>query len=51
MQTRNLGKGNVEVSAIGFGCVGMSWSYGALKDKQGMTTLLYAAVDQGVTFI
>ena len=48
MQKRTLG--NLEVSAIGFGCMGMSWSYGPPKDKQEMTSLLHAAIDQGVTF-
>ncbi len=38
------------MSAIGFGCMGMSWSYGPPKDKQEMTSLLHAAIDQGVTF-
>src|SRR5579864_2149554 len=50
MQTRKLGAGNLEVSAIGLGCMGMSWSYGPAKDKQEMIALLHAAVDQGVTF-
>ncbi len=50
MQKRKLGKGNLEVSAIGFGCMGMSWSYGPPKDKQEMTSLLHAAVERGVTF-
>ncbi len=50
MQKRKLGKGNLEVSAIGFGCMGMSWSYGPAKDKQEMTSLLHAAVERGVTF-
>jgi aryl-alcohol dehydrogenase-like predicted oxidoreductase len=50
MQKRKLGKNNLEVSAIGFGCMGMSWSYGPPKDKQEMIALLYAAVDKGVTF-
>ena len=50
MQKRKLGKGNLEVSAIGFGCMGMSWSYGPPKDKQEMISLLHAAVDRGVTF-
>ncbi len=49
MQTRKLGS-DLEVSAIGFGCMGMSWSYGPPKDKQEMTALLHAAVDRGVTF-
>ncbi len=50
MQKRKLGHGGLEVSAIGFGCMGMSWSYGPPKDKQEMITLLRAAVDWGVTF-
>jgi aryl-alcohol dehydrogenase-like predicted oxidoreductase len=50
MQKRTLGQGNLEVSAIGFGCMGMSWSYGPPKDKQEMISLLHAAVDRGVTF-
>ena len=50
MQKRRLGKDNLEVSAIGLGCMGMSWSYGAPKDKQEMTALLRAAVERGVTF-
>src|SRR5271169_3827849 len=50
MQKRKLGKSNLEVSAIGLGCMGMSFSYGPPKDKKEMTTLLHAAVDRGVTF-
>jgi aryl-alcohol dehydrogenase-like predicted oxidoreductase len=50
MQTRKLGTGNLEVSAIGLGCMGMSWSYGPPKDKQEMIALLHAAVERGVTF-
>src|SRR5450432_3359640 len=50
MKKRTLGKSNLEVSAIGLGCMGMSFSYGPPKDKQEMTTLLHAAVDRGVTF-
>ena len=50
MEKRNLGKSNLEVSALGFGCMGMSWSYGPPKDKREMTSLLHTAVDQGVTF-
>jgi aryl-alcohol dehydrogenase-like predicted oxidoreductase len=48
MQKRKLG--NLEVSTIGLGCMGMSWSYGPPKDKQEMIALLRAAVDRGVTF-
>ncbi len=50
MQTRKLGKGNLEVSAIGLGCMGMSFSYGAPKDVPEMIALIRAAVDRGVTF-
>ncbi len=50
MQKRKLGKSNLEVSAIGLGCMGMSFSYGPPKDKQEMTSLLRAAVDRGITF-
>jgi aryl-alcohol dehydrogenase-like predicted oxidoreductase len=50
MQIRKLGKSNLEVSAIGLGCMGMSFSYGPPKDKQEMTSLLRAAVERGITF-
>jgi aryl-alcohol dehydrogenase-like predicted oxidoreductase len=50
MQKRKLGKSNLEVSAIGLGCMGMSFSYGPPKDKQEMTSLLRTAVERGVTF-
>jgi aryl-alcohol dehydrogenase-like predicted oxidoreductase len=50
MQKRKLGKSNLEVSALGLGCMGMSFSYGPPKDKQEMTALLHAAVERGVTF-
>lgn len=50
MQKRNLGKGNLEVSALGLGCMGMSFSYGPPKDKQEMISLIHAAVERGVTF-
>src|SRR5881392_745279 len=50
MQKRKLGNSNLEVSALGLGCMGMSFSYGPPKDKQEMTALLRAAVDRGVTF-
>jgi aryl-alcohol dehydrogenase-like predicted oxidoreductase len=50
MQKRKLGKSGLEVSAIGLGAMGMSFSYGPAKDKQEMTTLLRAAVDRGITF-
>jgi aryl-alcohol dehydrogenase-like predicted oxidoreductase len=50
MQTRKLGRSNLEVSALGLGCMGMSFSYGPPKDKREMASLLRAAVDRGVTF-
>ena len=50
MQKRKLGKSNLEVSALGLGCMGMSFSYGPPKDKVEMTALLHAAVERGVTF-
>ena len=50
MQKRKLGNGNLEVSAIGLGCMGMSFSYGPPRDKQEMISLLRAAVERGVTF-
>jgi aryl-alcohol dehydrogenase-like predicted oxidoreductase len=49
MQKRRLGKRNLEVSAIGFGCMGMSMSYGPAGDRQEMIALLRAAVERGVT--
>ena len=50
MRKRKLGNGNLEVSFIGLGCMGMSSSYGPPKDTQEMTVLLRAAVDMGVDF-
>jgi aryl-alcohol dehydrogenase-like predicted oxidoreductase len=50
MQKRKLSKSNLEVSALGLGCMGMSFSYGPPKDKQEMISLLGDAVDRGVTF-
>jgi aryl-alcohol dehydrogenase-like predicted oxidoreductase len=50
MKKRKLGKSNLEVSALGLGCMGMSWSYGPPKDRQEMISLLRAAVERGVTF-
>jgi aryl-alcohol dehydrogenase-like predicted oxidoreductase len=46
----NWERADLEVSALGFGCMGMSWSYGPPKDKKEMTSLLHAAVERGVTF-
>jgi aryl-alcohol dehydrogenase-like predicted oxidoreductase len=50
MKKRKLGKSNLEVSTLGLGCMGMSWSYGPAKDRQEMISLLRAAVERGVTF-
>ena len=50
MQMRKLGNSNLEVSALGLGCMGMSFSYGPAKDAQEMIALLRAAVERGVTF-
>src|SRR5271154_4379988 len=50
MQKRKLGKSGLEVSALGLGCMGMSFSYGPPKDTQEMTALLRTAVERGVTF-
>ncbi len=50
MKTRTLGSGKLEVSALGLGCMGMSFSYGPPKDKGEMIALLRAAVERGVTF-
>jgi aryl-alcohol dehydrogenase-like predicted oxidoreductase len=50
MQKRKLGGGNLEVSALGLGCMGMSFGYGPAADKQEMISLIRAAVDRGVTF-
>jgi aryl-alcohol dehydrogenase-like predicted oxidoreductase len=50
MQKRQLGKSRLEVSAIGLGCMGMSFGYGPASDKQEMITLLRAAVEHRVTF-
>ena len=50
MQKRKLGRSNLEVSAIGLGCMGMSFAYGTPPDRKEMIALLRAAVDRGVTF-
>jgi len=50
MKKRTLGKSKLEVSAIGLGCMGMSFSYGPPKDIKEMTALLHAAVERGITF-
>jgi aryl-alcohol dehydrogenase-like predicted oxidoreductase len=50
MKKRNLGNSRLEVSALGLGCMGMSFGFGPAKDKQEMIALIRAAVDRGVTF-
>jgi aryl-alcohol dehydrogenase-like predicted oxidoreductase len=50
MNKRRLGNTNLEVSALGLGCMGMSFSYGPPHDQQEMISLLHAAVDRGITF-
>jgi aryl-alcohol dehydrogenase-like predicted oxidoreductase len=50
MQTRKLGKSNLEVSALGLGCMGMSFGYGPAGEKQEMISVIRAAVERGVTF-
>ena len=50
MQKRKLGNSNLEVSALGLGCMGMSYGYGPAADKQEMISLIRSAVERGVTF-
>src|SRR5512143_3040287 len=50
MQKRKLGSSDLEVSAIGLGCMGMSFGYGPAADKQEMISLIRSAVERGVTF-
>ena len=50
MQKRTLGNSNLEVSALGLGCMGMSFGYGPAADEQEMIALIRAAVERGVTF-
>jgi aryl-alcohol dehydrogenase-like predicted oxidoreductase len=50
MEKRKLGKSNLEISALGLGCMGMSFSYGPPGDKQEMISVLRAAVERGITF-
>src|ERR1041384_6940101 len=50
MQKRKVGKSNLEVSALGLGCMGMSYGYGPAADKQEMITLIHTAIERGVTF-
>jgi predicted aldo/keto reductase-like oxidoreductase len=50
MKTRKLGKNGLEVSAVGLGCMGMSFGYGPAKEKKEMIALIRKAVERGVTF-
>jgi aryl-alcohol dehydrogenase-like predicted oxidoreductase len=50
IQKRKLGKSNLEVSAIGLGCMGMSFGYGIIADKKEMITLIHKAIESGITF-
>ena len=50
MKKRKLGKSGLEVSAIGLGCMGMSFGYGPAADKKEMIALIHKAVEQGVNF-
>src|SRR5258708_39300507 len=50
MEKRKLGKSGLEVSALGLGCMGMSFGYGPASDKQEMIKLIHSAVERGVTF-
>jgi aryl-alcohol dehydrogenase-like predicted oxidoreductase len=50
MQKRKLGNSQLEVSALGLGCMGMSFAYGAARDEKEMISLMHAAVDRGITF-
>src|ERR671930_1658564 len=50
MRKRKLGNSNLEVSALGLGCMGMSFGYGPAGDKQEMISLIRSAVERGVTF-
>jgi aryl-alcohol dehydrogenase-like predicted oxidoreductase len=50
MKERALGSERLEVSALGLGCMGMSWSYFPIPDRKAMLALLHQAVDRGVTF-
>src|SRR5271155_724582 len=50
MQKRKLGNSNLEVSALGLGCMGMNFSYGVVHDEKEMISLMHGAVDRGITF-
>ena len=50
MKTRKLGNSNLEVSALGLGCMGMSFGYGPAGEKAEMISVIHAAIERGVTF-
>ena len=50
MEKRKLGNSGLEVSALGLGCMGMSFGYGTVADKKEMITLIHKAVEEGITF-
>src|ERR1700691_6163618 len=50
MQKRKLGNSNLEVSALGLGCMGMNSSYGVVHDENEMISLMHQAVEMGITF-
>ena len=50
MKKRKLGKSNLEVSALGLGCMGMSYAYGEIPDKKEMISLIHKAIEDGITF-
>ncbi len=50
IQKRKLGKSNLEVFAMGLGCMGMSFGYGTIADKKEMITLIHKAIENGVSF-
>lgn len=50
MKKRKLGNSGLEVSAIGLGCMGMSYGYGPAADKKEMISLIHSAIERGVTF-
>lgn len=51
MQMRELGTSGLKVTAIGLGCMGMSYGYGPAADKKEMISVIHAAIDRGVTFL
>jgi aryl-alcohol dehydrogenase-like predicted oxidoreductase len=51
VRKRTLGRSDLEVSAVGLGCLGMSYAYGPAPDRQEMVSLIHSAVERGVRFI